>query len=316
VVCPRCSADNAGDADFCVECGLELHPDRGHERAAGIRRDDDTVIIEGVQQKKIAISSSMVAIGAGVLLVAWIPVFSILRQRAQVNTCQSHLKNLALAVRMYAQDSDSYMPSADNWTEAVGPYLKGSSNLSCPSRATPYAYAYNIGLSVASISTVQQDGKVVAFFEAASDKPDLSGTDNLWLTPSAHSGGNNVVLLNGTVKLLRDKPDPAFWNYSPLVTPPSDTAPPVTEPNETSPSPTATPHTATQNGAAPNDAAPGSSTLRSPAGGVLPPVAPVPPSPGEPSTSTPSTGAPSSDMAPASSTNMPLPPVPPVAPTS
>ena len=36
----HCSADNPAYEEFCRECNLELHPNREHERPAGIRGRD------------------------------------------------------------------------------------------------------------------------------------------------------------------------------------------------------------------------------------------------------------------------------------
>jgi hypothetical protein len=224
VVCPRCSTDNGGFEEYCRECGLELHPDRGHERAGGIRRDRG-----GGSEEPPVISRSTQFILGGILVAAivWLPILNTVRQRSQFNSCQSHLKQIAVALQMYARDSDELLPLAENWTPAVLRYLKDSDSLSCPSRAGRYGYAYNENLSMVRLNRSALSTSI-GFFEMAGDAPNMSGTDLDWLNPPAHSGGNNIVLLSGEVKLLSKKPNLAYWE-APVAphTPPTWNQPPT-----------------------------------------------------------------------------------------
>jgi ribosomal protein L40E/Tfp pilus assembly protein PilE len=295
VVCPRCHADNPGYEEFCNECGLELHPNRGHERAAGIRRDE-TLTVSGEVVKKRASWTTMVAVGVGVLLLAWMPVFSVLRQRSQFNTCQSNLKHVALALQLYAKDNGEHLVYYDKWSQLLLPYLKDARYLACPARSDTHGYAYNFALTDRNWNTISAPGTTIAFFEASGEN-DMAGGAGNWLTPPAHSRGNNVVFLDGKVHVYRQTPPPELWTgrsgeNAPETTPtPKTTKPDDKNATSDAPNTDATPSStpkATANGTVSNNASgtqapPQSldgpdSAPTTPANG-MPPVAPPPPPP-------------------------------------
>jgi prepilin-type N-terminal cleavage/methylation domain-containing protein/prepilin-type processing-associated H-X9-DG protein len=72
---------------------------------------------------------AIIAILAAILF----PVFSQAREKAKQSTCQSNLKQIGLAIRMYAEDYDDFMPFTMNakgdtmWPDYVGPYVQKKS---------------------------------------------------------------------------------------------------------------------------------------------------------------------------------------------
>jgi prepilin-type N-terminal cleavage/methylation domain-containing protein/prepilin-type processing-associated H-X9-DG protein len=82
---------------------------------------------------------AIIAILAAILF----PVFAQAREKARQANCQSNVKNLALAVLMYAQDYDERMPQgsraqggglpAMRWGGQVQPYIKNLQIFTCPS---------------------------------------------------------------------------------------------------------------------------------------------------------------------------------------
>lgn len=86
------------------------------------------------------------------------PVFAQAKAKAQQATCQSNLRQIGMAVSMYAQDFDGAYPpvavtyftrdkEADGsltWRELLKPYLQVSF-LTCPSRALPGVMGENAG---------------------------------------------------------------------------------------------------------------------------------------------------------------------------
>jgi len=288
VVCPRCATDNPSDAEFCSECGLELHPDRGHERAAGIRKGD--VSLSGGAAQASSHSTQFIIGGLVIAAVLWIPIFLAWRQKSQLSGCQSHLKHVAVALLLYARDSDGSFPAAENWMPSLLPYLKDAAYLKCPARPARFGYAFNASLSGQKLFLAPGED-AVAFFEAAGDTPNLSGTDMDWLSPPAHSRGNNVAMLSGSVKLLKESPSLGFWNIGvpPAPTPhpggKGKSLPGEEEMGEEKPQPEG----ATPPGAAPPS--PGGAP-----GQAGPPAAPAPPAPSAPQA--PSGGAPSAPSGP------------------
>lgn len=226
VVCPRCSADNPGDAEHCNECGLELHPDRGHERAAGIRVDPNTAIIGGVLKQRPTFSTGMLAVAVGVLIVVWIPVFLSLKKRQQFVGCQSHLRQLAVAMQAYAHDTGGNAPSAYDWSTSLMPYMRDRNVLQCPSRPDKVGYGFNLNLNEVTLSRLNNAGTLIAFFEARGEKT-ISGTQTLWLTTPAHSKGNNLVFVDGTVRQSLNTPSDNFWSAASATAPPTPTPAPA-----------------------------------------------------------------------------------------
>ena len=81
---------------------------------------------------------AIIAILASILF----PVFAQAREKARQSSCQSNLKQLSLAVTMYAQDYDERLPLAAYavsayefrlWHDLIDPYLKNKSVWHCPS---------------------------------------------------------------------------------------------------------------------------------------------------------------------------------------
>lgn len=81
-----------------------------------------------------------------ILAAILFPVFSQAREKARAATCLSNLRQMALGMRMYAQDYDelypphrlgtgAVYPRAYTWRAAIFPYLKNVDFQRCPSNA-------------------------------------------------------------------------------------------------------------------------------------------------------------------------------------
>jgi len=80
---------------------------------------------------------AIIAILAAILF----PVFARARAKAQQAACTSNLKQIALAIRMYAADYDDFMPVRTDgyWWRTdrqLGPYTKSPQVFVCPSQET------------------------------------------------------------------------------------------------------------------------------------------------------------------------------------
>ena len=83
---------------------------------------------------------AIIAILAGILF----PVFARARAKARQSACQSNMKQLALAMTMYADDYDELLPQATpnwfpgpdtlgpSWDVAILPYMRNKELLICP----------------------------------------------------------------------------------------------------------------------------------------------------------------------------------------
>jgi hypothetical protein len=63
------------------------------------------------------------------------------REIARTTACASNVRQLALAMRMYASDNDGFMPPAAHAVAGLNEYLKSSQIYQCPSDPTPVEVA-------------------------------------------------------------------------------------------------------------------------------------------------------------------------------
>ncbi|PIU61753.1 MAG: hypothetical protein COS85_20380 [Armatimonadetes bacterium CG07_land_8_20_14_0_80_59_28] len=137
---------------------------------------------------------AIIAILAAILF----PVFARAREKARTASCQSNLKQIALAFHMYAQDFDETYPvavwygSSSNWSTNVEPYLRNSQILTCPS-AIPSAapsYGYN-GYYRVYYHGKASGGTSTAW--GAATLAEVQYPSEIFLAYDAYSFGNSVV---------------------------------------------------------------------------------------------------------------------------
>src|SRR5688572_32710390 len=82
-------------------------------------------------------------VGVALLGAVLFPVFANAREAARASSCKSNLKQLSLAMLMYAQDYDDRLPPAQEWLTAAQPYYKRPTVGNCPTAPGPGGYAFN-----------------------------------------------------------------------------------------------------------------------------------------------------------------------------
>ncbi|HHX38400.1 MAG TPA: DUF1559 domain-containing protein [Armatimonadetes bacterium] len=102
--------------------------------------------IPGFTLIELLVVIAIIAILAAILF----PVFARARENARKSTCQSNLKQIGMAVQMYAQDYDEIYPgismataTSQCWTnDLLDPYIKNAKVWVCPS-ITSGTYGFN-----------------------------------------------------------------------------------------------------------------------------------------------------------------------------
>ena len=131
-------------------------------------------------------------------------------ERAGQTACLSNLKQLSLAAMMFAQDHDQTLPSADQWTDQLMPYLKNEAILKCP--AAPElecAYALNAALAGKRLKDLPNPAEAILFFESNLGKRNATGTLEEVAVPGRHRGGNVYAFADGHIKWMGEPPGAA-----------------------------------------------------------------------------------------------------------
>src|SRR5690606_26089458 len=83
-------------------------------------------------------------------------------------SCQSNMKQMALAMYSYAEDHGGRFPPAKNWADALKSYTgRDAEMFHCPLlKGGEFGYAMNWKLSGASPSAIKEQGTMVMFYES------------------------------------------------------------------------------------------------------------------------------------------------------
>jgi len=133
--------------------------------------------------------------------------FTTVQPKKRQAICQSNLKMIGLGTLQYVRDSDEkYMP-ANNWQDAISPYLKKPPSFLCPLRGDlASGYAYQKLFSNAKMSLVTDMSKCIIFFDSSLPMRNASDSGASVPSPSRHLLGNNFAFMDGHVKAFV-KPD-------------------------------------------------------------------------------------------------------------
>lgn len=191
---------------------------------------------------------AIIAILAAILF----PVFARAREKARQTQCLSNVKELALAMLMYAQDYDeSICPYVDSdyhfstmaWWVVIDPYIKNEQIRDCPSvrsgghgdYGVVYPHVSGVG-NAKMLAEIEFPAQTCMITET--EHQDVNGRNgtlylcycpfcysqgsiswayyNGFAWPGRHNEGNNCGFVDGHAKWLkRSVPmnDPVFWNH-------------------------------------------------------------------------------------------------------
>ncbi len=151
--------------------------------------------------------------------------FAKARENARQAASLSNLRQISLAMIMYAQDHNEHFPPAANWVDAVTPYLTVdlhthtvnlhtqeerqriiSSLFHDPSApdSQKWSYAFNSNLSGLSLAHVDKPATTVLLFESSAGVKNASDTGESIPHPGRHSGGTDYALADGHCKWYHD----------------------------------------------------------------------------------------------------------------
>ena len=123
------------------------------------------------------------------------------QQRMQTIHCVNNMKQLGLAVRVYAVDHNDQLPPAATWCDAIQSDVDSPKVFQCPSEpGRRCAYAFNAKLDGKKVTEI--DPQTVVLFESDTGWNGTGGGDSL--KPHKHSTSRvNVALADGAVMQIQ-----------------------------------------------------------------------------------------------------------------
>jgi len=191
-----------------------------------------------MNQRRFTLIELLVVITIIMILAAMLlPTIEKARAKALTATCASNLKQVALAMRMYADDWEGYLPpdsggtenaalvnNPDVWMKLVEQDVGDRATLLCPMVSGVNVYSnggtkldpptdYSAGAKVLGklLSSINNSSSVLLMFERQRDKNNLSEAygDINWrrtsemTTLTRHNGGVNAACVDGHVEWAR-----------------------------------------------------------------------------------------------------------------
>ncbi len=133
----------------------------------------------------------------GMLGAILFPVFARSREKARQPACLSNVKQIVLAVMMYAQDNDGRLARASTWDVEIEPYLKNRAIYRCPADNTDQEVSYSMvpRYSGARLEDIANPETVIIIYESEYGRPAYR-----------HNDGMNVGYADGHAKWLKELP--------------------------------------------------------------------------------------------------------------
>jgi hypothetical protein len=158
-----------------------------------IKRSGGRLSGQGLAIAGICVSVFMLLVTLGLLL----PALARAKQLAQTINCTNNMKQLGLAVKVYAVDHDGQLPPAATWCALIQTNVGSPRVFQCPSESTRRcSYAFNAKLDGKKDSEI--DPQTVLLFESDAGWNGSGGASAL--RPHKHSTLIvNVALADGSV---------------------------------------------------------------------------------------------------------------------
>ena len=130
-----------------------------------------------VRQSRGALGGGGIAL-AGIIVSAMfllmIPIFAAMllpalagaKQKAQSINCVNNVKQLSLALRIYAGDNQNHFPAATNWCDAIQSDVGAAKVFQCPADSPDHRCSYAFNARLSGVEDGKADPNTVAIFEA------------------------------------------------------------------------------------------------------------------------------------------------------
>ena len=123
-----------------------------------------------------------VVIAAAIFIVIF---FGRSAERANKAVCAGNLKDIAMALDMYAQDNDNAYPPPDNWVKSCAEYVNSLESFTCPSDKNIRLKKKKGITNIVSYWYIQPSGDDASEF--------VAGDRMFWTFLGNHDDGGNIV---------------------------------------------------------------------------------------------------------------------------
>jgi len=153
-----------------------------------------------------------IAIGAVFTLLAGLalPVVLRARKKERATGCLSNVKQVTLALLMYAKDFDEHLPPARVWCDATAPYEKNPQILTCPDHETSEkcSYTFSVAVSSADLIRLPSSSQTSVLWDGAGGWNVYGGFPSV---EYRHRGGANFGYADGHCRWLSRKDAEKRW---------------------------------------------------------------------------------------------------------
>lgn len=124
-------------------------------------------------------------------------------EQAAQSACMAHLKVLALAALMYAQDYQERLPVPTRWAPALRPYVRNSDDFRCPTAPSlPVGYAYDRRLLAKPLDDIAYPQQVMMLGDSAVGGANPYCELTAGTLAPRHRNAGNAAFTDGHVKWM------------------------------------------------------------------------------------------------------------------
>ena len=158
----------------------------------------------------IVVSGIMLLLALPIMAGLLLPALAKAKQKAQNINCVNNAGQVALAVRLYADEHDGKCPPAVNWCDAILNNLPGPETFKCPQRpGEKSGFAFNAKLAGKTLSSIPPD--TVLIFESSGGWNSTGGPETIVSRPP-HGKSTVFGFADGSVRQVgRDELPQLRW---------------------------------------------------------------------------------------------------------
>jgi len=176
-----------------------------------INRSGGRLSGQGLAIAGICVSGFMLLFSVPMMAALMLPALARAKQKAQTINCVNNLKQLGLAVRVYAVDHNDQLPPATTWCDAIQSNVGSPKVFECPAEpGRRCAYAFNASLNAKKEGEINP--QTVLLYESDAGWNGAGGAGEL--KPHKHSSRTvNVAFADGSVRqVARSQLETLRWD--------------------------------------------------------------------------------------------------------